>query len=173
MKDKRGINPPLPSPRNTLPALQGQQLVGSEELDDVIVIEDDDSLALSPIPSPYRASPSPHLSSSSQRPKNRHLLALEEREDRLMTMVEGLVEAAASTAASTAASSTAASSTAASSTAYLDPAVLQEQLEARLKVQEERLQAAIAMQLEDIRKEQQLLFSSFIQQVRIGMGQGG
>ncbi|ELR09975.1 hypothetical protein VC83_06377 [Pseudogymnoascus destructans] len=138
--DKWGINPPLPSPQNTLPALQGQQLVGSEELDDVIVIEDDDSPALSPIPSPYRASPSPHLSSSSQCPKNCHLLALEEQEDHLMTMVEGLVEVAASTAASTAASST----------AYLDPAVLQEQLEACLKAQEEQLQAAIAMQLEDL-----------------------
>jgi hypothetical protein len=49
MKEKRVINPPLPSPRNPLPAFQAQQLASSEEAKEAIFIDDEDGLSQTPL----------------------------------------------------------------------------------------------------------------------------
>ncbi|OAF56468.1 hypothetical protein VC83_06642 [Pseudogymnoascus destructans] len=162
MKEKRVINPPLPSPRNRIPTLQVQELAGSEA-NDAITIGDDDDDQLQPYASSYASSFSPppsSSSSSSRQPRKRQATTLDEdevfhdreerRDERFFSVMENFSKAVVEPP----------------SQVITTPHDIEGQLEARLQQQEKRIQAGIAAQLEDLRKEQMVMFSSFMQQIR-------
>ncbi|ELR05183.1 hypothetical protein GMDG_07224 [Pseudogymnoascus destructans 20631-21] len=162
MKEKRVINPPLPSPRNRIPTLQAQELAGSEA-NDAITIGDDDDDQLQPYASSYASSFSPppsSSSSSSRQPRKRQATTLDEdevfhdreerRDERFFSVMENFSKAVVEPP----------------SQVITIPHDIEGQLEACLQQQEKRIQAGIAAQLEDLRKEQMVMFSSFMQQIR-------